>query len=279
MNRIRFVPTLVLLCGAIAILSACGERTEPTAPKTSDHVRVTLDRAPNASQACFYAAQAGGDFQAAGLDVSLVSPPSPGRSLEDLTAERSDMALTSQPDLLIKRGTGAALVSVATVLREPLWKINPPKAQAKTAVKGAKPKAGPVPHPWTTDNLPAGAKGVSPYPGMLVVARRADLGPKGSVARRFVQAVARGCTAVGTDSQPAITAIASAPGGQSATLAKRELPSFLGQFSPPQGKPWGWQDPTSWNKTLSWMTADGLIGPNADPDPGYTNEFLAGQGV
>ena len=279
MIALKAILAAVLVCAAGLTAAGCGERTEPTAPQSFDSVRVTLDRTPNASQACFFAAQAAGSFKAVGLDVSLVSPPSTGQALDDLTAERSDVALASQPLLATKRSQGAALVSIATALREPIWKISPPVAATKAIKKGAKPQVKPVAHPWTGDGLPAGSKSVPAYPGMLVVARRTDLGQKGSLARRFVQALSRGCAAVTANSGPAIKEIAASPGGQSAAAASKELAKYLPQFQAPAGKPWGWQDPASWAATVQWMTAHHLLSSSSDPDPGYTNEFLAGQGA
>jgi putative hydroxymethylpyrimidine transport system substrate-binding protein len=271
--------TAALICVVGLTAAGCGQRTEPTAPQSFDSLRVTLDRAPNASQACFFAAQSAGSFKAVGLDVSLVSPPSTGQALDDLTAERSDVALASQPLLATKRSQGAALVSIATALREPIWKISPPVAATKATKKGAKPQVKPVAHPWTGDGLPAGSKSVPAYPGMLVVARRTDLGQKGSLVRRFVQALSRGCAAVTANSGPAIKEIAASPGGQSAGAASKELAKYLPQFQAPAGKPWGWQDPASWAVTVQWMSAHHLLSSSSDPDPGYTNEFLAGQGA
>lgn len=258
-------------------LTACAERSEPTAPTRTDNVRVTLDRSPNASQACFFQAAVAGDFSAAGLSVSLVSPTAPGKALDDLTGGRSLFALSSQPQLAISRGAGAALVSIATVVREPLWRVNPPRAVAKPKARAPKPKA--PAHQWTADGLPAGIPSPPPYPGMLVVARREDLGPKGSIARRFAQALGRGCAQVGSNGSAAVTAIAAAPGGQKAASAGAELARYQPQFKPPPGRPWGWQDPAAWSLSANWLAARRLVGANADPDPGFTNEFLAGQGV
>ena len=47
-----------------------------------------------------------------------------------------------------------------------------------------------------------------------------------------------------------------------------------------QGKPFGWQSPTSWASFGSWMFAHKLLqhDPNAGLPP-LTNEFLPGQGI
>jgi len=237
---------------ALVATSGCGVRKEPTAATKVDSIRLTLDRNPSPSQLCFYSAQAANLFSEAGLNVTLAPPATPGTALQDLSSERSMLALASLPQLLIARGGGAPFVSVATVLRVPLWRL---------ATHGKPDKV--------TIN----------YPGMLVVARRSDLSSEGGVVRRFVQALARGCSQARSNPAPGLKALAAAPGAGSAKLAAAHLKPVLPQFAPPKSKPWGWQSPTSWQATLDWMTAKQLLGNSADPDAGYTNEFLAGQGL
>lgn len=258
--------TAVVLASLLA--SGCGERREPTAPTRTDRVTVTLDRVANVDQICFFQARAQALFAQAALDVTLVPPSKPGAALQDLAAERTDLALADQPTLLVARGGGAPFVSIATVLREPQWKLAP-------AAKGAKAP----PHPWSADGLPVKADGLPQYPGMLVITRRPEISGDGSVARRFVQALARGCAAAKTDPLPGLRAIRASQGRTAQPLTPADARRLMPQLEPPAGKPWGWQDPASWDAMLAWMTERNLVGRSADPDAGYTNEFLAGVGL
>jgi putative hydroxymethylpyrimidine transport system substrate-binding protein len=117
--------TLALL--ALALLAGCGEKPEPGGGGTSsapDHMRVILDYLPNADHAGLYAAQAQGDYKAAGLDVTLTPPPDPAAPLKLLRAGRADLAISYEPELLLARDAGATdLVAVAALVQKPLTSL------------------------------------------------------------------------------------------------------------------------------------------------------------
>ena len=66
-----------LACGAALVLAGCGEKHDVLEPSGSKSVELMLDYFPNADHAGIYAAQAGGDFKQAGLDVQIRQPPDP----------------------------------------------------------------------------------------------------------------------------------------------------------------------------------------------------------
>jgi len=109
-------------------LSACGEKEEPgtgAAQARLEPFTLILDYFPNADHAGIYAAQAAGEYERAGLDLEIQAPPDPAAPLKLLAAERADMAVTYEPELLLARdgATQEELVSVAALVQEPLTSI------------------------------------------------------------------------------------------------------------------------------------------------------------
>jgi putative hydroxymethylpyrimidine transport system substrate-binding protein len=117
----------VLAVLAAALLAGCGEKPEPSAgapARDPEPMRVVLDYFPNADHAGLYAAQAQGDYEAAGLDVTLTPPPDPAAPLKLLRAGRADLAISYEPELLLARDQGATdLVAVAALVQKPLTSV------------------------------------------------------------------------------------------------------------------------------------------------------------
>ncbi len=123
MRAPRLAASAVALVLALA-LSACGVKQEAVVahPKAQPFA-VMLDRPPNGTQAALYAALSNGAFGAAGLAVSLDAPPTPSAPLALLAAGKADMAISSEPELLIARDHGLALVSIAALVQQPLSSV------------------------------------------------------------------------------------------------------------------------------------------------------------
>jgi putative hydroxymethylpyrimidine transport system substrate-binding protein len=117
----RLVP--IALLAAVA-LSACGVKQEavvanpPARPFT-----VALDRSPNATDAALVAALSDGAFRGAGLSVQLRPPAAPGEPLRLLSEGKVDAAILSEPELLLARDHGTALVSIAALVQAPLQSV------------------------------------------------------------------------------------------------------------------------------------------------------------
>lgn len=118
----RRLPALLALLTLPLALAACGERSEPTATGTQD-VSVMLDFFPNADHAGFYAAQADGEFDRAGLRIDLRTPSDPSAPLKLLAAGKVDVAISYEPELLLARDRGARLVSIGALVQKPLTSI------------------------------------------------------------------------------------------------------------------------------------------------------------
>ena len=70
------------------------------------------------------------------------------------------------------------------------------------------------------------------------------------------------------------------------TLPKIEEDASLAQvkaslpvFFPPQGKPFGFADPASWQSYGQWMFRNQLLKRPPNAGDALTNEFLPGQGL
>ena len=114
---------LALMLLVAAVLAGCGEKEDVLEPQGSKHVELMLDYFPNADHAGIYAAQAGGDFEQAGLDVAIRQPPDPAAPLKQLSAGRVDLAISYEPEVLRARDQGLAVVSVGAIVQKPLTSI------------------------------------------------------------------------------------------------------------------------------------------------------------
>ena len=115
----RVVPLLLL----IAMLAGCGEKQDVLEPSGSKQVTLMLDYFPNADHAGIYAAQAGGHFKQAGLDVQIRQPPDPASPIKQVAAGRVDLAISYEPEVLRARDQGLNVVSVGAIVRKPLTSL------------------------------------------------------------------------------------------------------------------------------------------------------------
>ena len=133
---------LVLLVALLA-LAGCGEKQEPGANATggkAEPMTLVLDYFPNADHAGIYAAQATGEYDRAGLDVDIKTPPDPAAPLKLLQAGRADVVLSYEPELLLARSKGADdLVAVGALVQKPLTSV---MALPDAKIKSAKDLAG-----------------------------------------------------------------------------------------------------------------------------------------
>jgi putative hydroxymethylpyrimidine transport system substrate-binding protein len=118
---------LLLLLACAVTLAACGEKSEPgagaAAAGATQPLRLMLDYFPNADHAGIYAADAGGAYAKAGLDVDIKAPPDPSAPLKLLLAGRTDLAISYEPELLLARDKGAELVAVGALVQKPLTSL------------------------------------------------------------------------------------------------------------------------------------------------------------
>ncbi|MGH2968471.1 MAG: ABC transporter substrate-binding protein [Solirubrobacteraceae bacterium] len=134
---------LALVTVALALAAAgCGEKQEPVAGERAagEPMRLVLDYFPNADHAGIYAAQAGGEFERAGLDVEIKAPPDPSAPLKLLRAGRADLVVSYEPELLLARDKGADdLIAVGALVQKPLTSLI---TLPGSGIRGARDLAG-----------------------------------------------------------------------------------------------------------------------------------------
>jgi putative hydroxymethylpyrimidine transport system substrate-binding protein len=123
MKRVTLVIAAVV--AATLALAACGEKQEAVTPAagTTQQFTMMLDWTPNADHVGIYQALAQGDFTRAGLDVHVQIPADPASPLELLATGKVDAAISYEPEVMLARNQGEALVSVAAIVQEPLTSI------------------------------------------------------------------------------------------------------------------------------------------------------------
>jgi putative hydroxymethylpyrimidine transport system substrate-binding protein len=124
----RVVALLAAALLTATALAACGgsgaepgassEATPGTTPAT-----LVLDFQPNAVHSGIYAAQAGGDYEEAGIDLTIRQPSSSADSAKLLEAGRADFAILDIHDLGLAREKGLDVVGIAPIVSRPLASV------------------------------------------------------------------------------------------------------------------------------------------------------------
>ncbi len=116
---------LALAAALSLVLSACGEKknTVTSASGSGQPFTLMLDWFPNADHVGIYQALADHDFASAGLDVHVQIPSDPATPLNLLAAGKIDAAISYEPEVMLARDRGEALVAVAALVQEPLTSI------------------------------------------------------------------------------------------------------------------------------------------------------------
>ncbi len=135
-----------------AVLVGCGKKQELThLPATPTRVVVSIGGPPGAVDAGLYAAGALGDFARAGLAVTVEASADGTASLAKLASGAVNLAIASEPDVLVARARGDQVVSIGTLEQGPLEAVIsiPPSTvtkiaglTGKTVAIGATPATG-----------------------------------------------------------------------------------------------------------------------------------------
>jgi putative hydroxymethylpyrimidine transport system substrate-binding protein len=132
-------------------------------------------------------------------------------------------------------------------------------------------------HPLT---IPIDQAGVPTYNELVLVVREGEAHTDGQDLRAFLQALTRGQRAVKANPAAAAALLVKANPSLEPKLQLASIEQTLPATLPAGGKPFGFQNPTSWSAFGSWMFNHGLI--HRDPNtvlPPFTNEFLPGEGI
>jgi len=95
--------------------------------------------------------------------------------------------------------------------------------------------------------------------------------------KRFVAALERGVEDLKRDPDKALKGLLDANPDLDPELQREVLKVTLPLFSPPRGKPYGWQDPGEWNDFAHWMRDNELLDNLIDADDSFTNQYLPGE--
>jgi putative hydroxymethylpyrimidine transport system substrate-binding protein len=120
--------------------------------------------------------------------------------------------------------------------------------------------------------------GVPAYDELVLVANADALEREGGRIRAFVAALSRGEQDLRRDPDRALRALRADDRGVDPRLERESLRVTMPLFSPPRGRPYGWQDPDEWDGFAAWMQQSGLLG-GLDPRAAFTNDFLPGRGL
>jgi putative hydroxymethylpyrimidine transport system substrate-binding protein len=326
-----------LVCAAALVLAGCGEKEDVLQPSGSKRVELMLDYFPNADHAGIYAAQAGGDFEQAGLDVEIRQPPDPAAPIKQVSAGRVDLAISYEPEVLRARDQGLSVVSVAALVQKPLTSIislpkakisEPADLEGKTVgtagidyqdayLRAILSEAGVAPASVKVRNVGFGFSaalltgkidaalgafwnyegqelklrgkrpriirieeaGVPTYNELVLVANESALERDGDKIRAFIGAVSRGTRDLRRDPDKAIDGLLEANPDLDPELQRASVDVTLPLFFPPEGKPFGWQDPAQWDEFSAWMKDNKLLENPPDPAASYDNKLLPGAGL
>ena len=119
--------------------------------------------------------------------------------------------------------------------------------------------------------------GVPDYDELVFVANADALDRNGPLIRRFMNAMRRGTISLQRRPEQGVNALLKANRDLDAKLQAAAVKVTLPFFSPPRGKPYGYQDPEKWRNFAQWMSDAGLIKRGAAG--ASTNAFLPGAAV
>ena len=121
--------------------------------------------------------------------------------------------------------------------------------------------------------------GVPTYDELVIVARAETVRNEGAMIRRFMQALARGTSALADRSAAGLDPLIEAnPDLDRATL-EAQLEATLPVLQAKEGKPYGWMEPAEWDTFARWMHEEGQLEDSAVVQRAFTNEFLPGEGI
>ena len=92
------------------------------------HVSLMLDRYPNAAHSFIYTAIAEGYMKENGIELSIRQPGKDLNPIELVASGNIDLALGSQPEVIVARSENLPVISIAAIVRHPLNYLMVPKA-------------------------------------------------------------------------------------------------------------------------------------------------------
>jgi putative hydroxymethylpyrimidine transport system substrate-binding protein len=121
--------------------------------------------------------------------------------------------------------------------------------------------------------------GVPTYNELVLVANESALERDADKIRAFIGAISRGTRDLKSDPDKAIDGLLDANPDLDPKLQRASVDVTLPLFFPPEGKPYGWQDPAQWDEFSAWMKENNLLENPPDPASAYDNKLLPGAGL
>jgi putative hydroxymethylpyrimidine transport system substrate-binding protein len=121
--------------------------------------------------------------------------------------------------------------------------------------------------------------GVPSYDELVLVANSDAIERDGHKLRAFIGAVQRGTKDLRRDPDSAIEGLLEAAPDLDPKLQRAVVKVTLPLFFPPEGKPFGWQDPKQWDAFGVWMDENGLLRQAPDIAESFDNSLLPGSGL
>jgi putative hydroxymethylpyrimidine transport system substrate-binding protein len=155
MKRNLAVWTCAIALGALGV-SACGAKVDRLTPNPADVTSLSLELpgTPDAADAGIYAAAADGAFRRAGLDVHITTTPAPDSTLTAVKSGRVDIAVTSEPELMLYRDQRGLALAFGAITQDPQSAIISIGSEHITSVADLRGKTiGVTPTTWQNDLL------------------------------------------------------------------------------------------------------------------------------
>ena len=121
--------------------------------------------------------------------------------------------------------------------------------------------------------------GVPTYNELVLVANADALERDAGKLRAFIGALSRGTRDLRSDPNEAIQGLLEANPDLDPELQRAVVKVTLPLFFPPEGRPYGWQDPDQWDAFSAWMRDGELLEEPPDPAAAHDNGLLPGAGL
>ena len=120
--------------------------------------------------------------------------------------------------------------------------------------------------------------GIPTYNELVLVANVDTLEEDGDRIRAFLAALSTGTSELERDPDMAIRGLLDANPDLDPRLQRAVVDETLPLFQPPEGEPYGYQDPAQWTEFGAFMQERGLLESPPDAEAAFTNELLPGAG-
>jgi putative hydroxymethylpyrimidine transport system substrate-binding protein len=121
--------------------------------------------------------------------------------------------------------------------------------------------------------------GVPTYDELVLVANADALKRDGDKLRAFIGAVSRGVRELRANPEDGIEGLLKANPDLDPKLQRASVKVTLPLMTPPEGKPFGWQDPDEWDAFGAWMQQKNLLKQPPDVPASFDNALLPGSGL